>query len=155
LHSLRIPILLEAFPGARFIHIHRHPYKVAASSMHLWKVMARDNQLKGNTAGPTLEEVSEGVAKFYRIIEKDTKGLASDRYCEVSYEDLEKDPFTAIERIYSQFGMKYSTELESQIRSFRESTGDFKKNSYTFGEEEKEMVFLKMKNVFETYHYER
>jgi hypothetical protein len=154
-HSLRIPYLMEVFPGARFIHIHRHPYKVAASTMHLWKVMARDNQLKGKTYFPTLEEVAEGMEKFYSVIGRDAALLPEGRYCEVSYEELEKDPKGEIKKIYSLLGLEYTKDFEDRIRSFRESTRDFRKNSYTFGDAEEEVVFEKMKNVFEKYDYKR
>src|SRR4029077_672382 len=36
-HTARIRLLLELFPGARFVHVHRHPYTVFQSTKHLWK----------------------------------------------------------------------------------------------------------------------
>jgi hypothetical protein len=153
LHSLRIPILCETFPRARFIHLHRHPYKVVASSLHLWKVIARDNQLKGKPYIPELKEVTEGLIKFYSVIERDLAALPHERYCEVSYEALEADPVAEIKGIYKALGLEFTGKLEGSIRSFIEKSRDFKKNSYNFDDAQKAQVYQLMKKQFEHYHY--
>jgi omega-hydroxy-beta-dihydromenaquinone-9 sulfotransferase len=153
LHSLRIPILCEAFPRARFIHIHRHPYKVVASSLHLWKVMARDNQLKGKPYFPELKEVTEGLIKFYSVIERDLARLPAGRHCEVSYEELESEPVSAVKGIYHTLGLEFNDKFEDSIRSFIENKKNFKKNSYNFEASQKEQVYHMMRNQFEHYHY--
>jgi len=35
LHTARVPLLLEAFPDARFVHLHRDPYLVFQSTAHM------------------------------------------------------------------------------------------------------------------------
>ncbi len=111
-HSLRIPLLYELFPRAKFIYLHRHPYKVVASSLNLWKVMASDNQLKGKPYFPELDEVTNGLIKFYDVIGRDLAGLPSGTYCEVGYEALEADPVAEIKGIYKAIGL----ELRSGFR---------------------------------------
>jgi hypothetical protein len=152
-HSLRIPLLLETFPNARFIHIHRHPYKVAASSLNLWKVMAKDNQLKGKPYFPSLEEVVDGMDLFYREIEKGLAKLPMDRYCEVAYEDLEKDPVEEIRKVYARLGFNFSEDIEYRITAYLDRTRQFKKNSYTFGGSDKKIVFERLKKHFQRYQY--
>jgi omega-hydroxy-beta-dihydromenaquinone-9 sulfotransferase len=152
-HSLRIPFLCETFPRARFIYLHRHPYKVVASSMHLWKVMARDNQLKGKPCFPDLKEVTEGLKKFYPVIERDLASLPSERHCEVSYETLEADPVAAVIGIYSALGLEFTGITEGRIRSYIEKVSDFKKNLYNFDDDQKKQVYQLMKSQFEQYHY--
>jgi omega-hydroxy-beta-dihydromenaquinone-9 sulfotransferase len=36
-HTGRLDVLLEMFPAARFVHIHRDPYTVFQSSVHNWR----------------------------------------------------------------------------------------------------------------------
>lgn len=153
LHSLRIPFLCETFPGARFIYLHRHPYKVVASSLNLWKVIARDNQLKGKPYFPGLKEITEGLIKFYSVIERDLATLPEKRYCKVSYEALEADPVAEIKGIYKSLGLEFTAAFEGHIRSFLEKERDFKKNSYNFDDEQKAQVFHFMKKQFEHFHY--
>jgi len=153
LHSLRIPFLCETFPKARFIHLHRHPYNVVASSMHLWKVLALDNQLKGKAYFPELKEVTEGLEKFYSVIKRDLAALPPNRYCEVSFEALENDPVEEISGIYKSLGLEFTGDFEDQIRSYTEKLKDFEKNSYNFDDNQKEHVYHHMKKQFEQYHY--
>jgi omega-hydroxy-beta-dihydromenaquinone-9 sulfotransferase len=152
-HSLRIPFLLEAFPRARFIHLHRHPYKVVASSLHLWKVIARDNQLKGKRYSPELKEVTEGLAKFYSVIENDLAAVPRKSRTEVSFEVLEEDPVAAVKVIYKTIGLEFTNLFEDRIHSFMEKTKDFKKNSYDFDDTQKALVYQLMRKQFEHYHY--
>lgn len=152
-HSLRIPLLNELFPNAKFIYIHRHPYKVVASSMNLWKVMARDNQLKGKPYFPNLEEVTNGLVKFYEVIGRDLAKLPDGSYCEIGYEALEADPVAEIKNIYEALGIEFTQVFEGRLRSNLEKEKDFKKNSYTFDEEQKAQVYRLMKKQFEQYHY--
>jgi hypothetical protein len=152
-HSLRIPFLCEIFPKAKFIYLHRHPYKVVASSLHLWKVLAKDNQLKGKPYYPNLQEVTEVLIKFYTVIERDLAALPEGRYCEVSYERMEADPVEEVKRIYHAFRLDFTPDFEGKVRSYLEMQKDFIKNSYYFSEDQKEQVFLMMKKQFEQYHY--
>jgi hypothetical protein len=152
-HSLRIPLLLETFPGARFIHIHRHPYKVVASSLNLWKVMADDNQLKGRPYHPTLEEVTAGLQVLYDGIARDAALLPENRYCEVSYEALEKDPLGEIRKIYSKLGLSFGSDFERNATAYLETARHFVKNSYIFEEADKKFVREMMKRHFERYNY--
>jgi len=154
-HSLRIPLLLETFPKARFIHIHRHPYQVVASSMNLWKVLAKDNQLKGKLFTPSVEDVTEGLTRFYDTIGRELSRVPQDQKSEVYFQDLEDDPVGEIRRIYKELRLEFTPEFERQIRSFLEREKNFRKNSYTFGEQEREKVFLKMEKQFEQFNYLR
>lgn len=152
-HSLRIPFLCETFPRARFIYLHRHPFKVVASTLNLWKVIATDNQLKGKPYFPDLKEITEGLIKFYSVIERDLAALPEERYNVVSYEELEADPVAEVRGIYKSFGLEFTAAFERRIRSFLEKEKDFKKNSYNFDDNRKEQVYQLMKNQFEQYHY--
>ena len=152
-HSLRIPLIRETFPRAKFIYLHRHPYNVVASSLNLWNVMASDNQLKGKPYFPGLNEVTEGLIKFYDVIGRDLAGLPPGTYCEVGYEALEADPVAEIKGIYKAIGLEFNPAFEGHIRLNLAKEKDFKKNSYNFDEQQKAQVYHQMKKQFEQYHY--
>ena len=153
-HSLRIPLLNEIFPNAKYIYIHRHPYKVVASSLHLWKVMAKDNQLKGQPYFPKLEEVTRGLEKFYEVIDNELDALPMHSHCTVFYEDLESDPVREIRKIYKTFGIEFNDDFENRLHARLEQERDFRKNSYTFDEQQKSEVYRIMKTQFDQYQYQ-
>jgi hypothetical protein len=154
-HSLRIPLLRETFPHARFIYIHRHPFEVVPSSLHLWKVMADDNQLKGKPYHPSLEEVTEGLIKFYEIIERDLALIPRQDQCSVNYESLKTDPVAEVKKIYDKLGLNFSPDLEKNLTAHLEKEKDFKKNSYNFDDDQKARVFKMMQKQFKQFQYAR
>ena len=153
-HSLRIPLLLETFPKARFIHLHRHPCEVVASSLHLWKVMAGDNQLKGRPYFPSVKEVTAGLGLFHDVITRDLDILPAGSYCETAYRDLMQDPVSEIRRIYRVLGLECTPGFKERINGYLEKTRSFKKNTYNFGEEDKLLVYERLKKHFEHYQYQ-
>ncbi len=153
MHSLRIPLLLETFPNARFIYIHRDPCMVVASSLHLWKIMAKDNQLKGRCFFPGIEEVTDGLGLFYQVIEEELNKLDRSQYCTVTYEDLDANPVKEVRKVYQSFGLDFTPETENRIGRYREQTKHFRKNSYIFGEDEKQFVRQRLASRIEQYHY--
>jgi hypothetical protein len=154
-HSLRIPFLMEVFPKVRFIHIHRHPYRVVASSMNLWKVLTDDNLLKGKARYPQVEEVADGLNKFYELIRRDLQHVPEGRKSEIAYEDLIASPMRGLRKIYADLGIHVSNEFGDAVSSFLERNKDFKKNSYTFGEADQQKVYERMKKHFDHFNYQR
>ena len=45
-HTGRLPTLLELFPNAKFIHIHRNPYDVFLSTLHMHRTVLLRSQLQ-------------------------------------------------------------------------------------------------------------
>ena len=41
-HTGRLKQLSQWFPGAKFVHISRHPHKLVASTMRLWKLLDKN-----------------------------------------------------------------------------------------------------------------
>lgn len=153
-HSLRIPLLNELFPNARYIYLHRHPYKVVASSLHLWQVMAKDNQLKGKPYFPNIEEVTTGLRTFYEGIDRELALMPEGKFCRVSCEALEADPVKEIRMIYHVLGINFTEEFESRLDSHLRQQGNFTKNSYIFEDKQKELVYRIMKTQFDQYQYQ-
>ena len=45
-HTARVRVLLELFPDAKFVHIRRDPYVLFASTVNLWRTMAKKQGLQ-------------------------------------------------------------------------------------------------------------
>jgi hypothetical protein len=123
------------------------------SSLHLWKVLAKDNQLTGKPYFPSLDEVTGGLVKFYDIIERDLASVPQSDQFTVSYESLQADPIKEVQAIYNKLGLNFTADFKSKITDYLEKEKDFKKNSYNFDEGQKEKVFSRMKKQFGHYHY--
>lgn len=139
-HSLRIPLLLEMFPNAKFIHIHRDPLDVVPSTMHMWKVVGNENKLKNKQLNPGLKEVSIVYDKMLSKINTDLNRVDENAKVEVSFSELESDPLTTIKHIYNKLELNYSSGIEENIKTRISETKTYQKNIYQLSDSEKETI---------------
>ena len=104
-HTCRIKVLLELFPDARFVHIVRNPYEVFISTMHLWKSVYQACALQR----PEFDRLKDYIFDTYIYIDNtldQTRSLvARNRFCEIRYEDLVRDPVEQLRAIYERLEM--------------------------------------------------
>lgn len=130
-HSFRIDVLNEIFPKARYIHIIRHPHKVVPSTIRMWDIVGSQNAMNRKWTKPTIEDTSKLLYEMLNKVEADSKVIPENRYYELKFEDLEKDPAKEIELIYKQLNVQFSEEFKKQINEFLISVKDYQKNKYT------------------------
>jgi len=152
-HSLRLELLLEIFPNAKFIHIHRHPFKVIPSTINMWNIVARQNRLKGKWIEPKIEDVATVMDKMLDKIRLNLSQMPKDNYCEVSFEIFEKDPLNSLRTIYSEIGMNFTKDFEEKVKIYVSQLKSYKKNDYSIGEDEKELIQKILINQFNYYNY--
>jgi hypothetical protein len=126
----RIPLLLDLFPDAKFIHIHRNPYNVFASTVHLHERLMSICQLQRIR----IEQVERNVLAFYRGLMKkylaDRSLIPAENLVEVRYEDVECDPLPQLRGIYRRLGLPGFSYAEPAFRSYIKSIRGYRKNTY-------------------------
>ncbi len=129
-HSCRIPVLLEMFPDARFVHIVRDPYVVFPSTVNLWKTLyAKHGLQKPNNKGVD-EYVFETFTHLYGRLEEGKKQIRSDRFFEVRYEDLIRDPVGHLRRLYAQLDLGGFENVRPKIEKYLAEHADYQTNRY-------------------------
>jgi len=136
-HSFRIKTLNEIFPNARYIHIIRNPQKVVPSTIRMWDIVGRQNSMNSKWKKPTTKEASDLYKSMLLQIDEDLKTLPKNRYCEIKFEDLEKDPIRHIKDIYKHLNVQLSKEFEQQMNDFLIAVKEYQKNKYEMPEDEK------------------
>jgi hypothetical protein len=102
LHSFRIPILEELFPGARYIHITRHPAETFSSSMRMWRALrAHHGYQTADDAGLERHVLETGL-RLYGAIAEGRASVSDDRWCETRYEDLVAHPHEVLAHIHDK-----------------------------------------------------
>jgi len=147
-HSMRIPLLLEMFPKAKFIHIYRHPLEVIPSTIHMWDVVGRENVLKGKATKPKTEEVSLVFDRVMTTIREDLASVANEAKIEIGFRELEKTPMLTLEKIYDKLEIKASPKFEERIKDWLAETGSYQKNKYLLSETEKQIIERSLKQYF-------
>ena len=136
-HSLRMEVLNEIFPKARYINIIRHPHKVVPSTVLMWNIVGTQNAMNNHWEKPSVKEVSKLLYKMIQKVENDSSSLPKERYYEVKFEELEKNPVHEIKQIYDQLSVEFSEQFEKQISEFLISVQDYQKNKYLIPETDK------------------
>ncbi len=136
----RIKILLEMFPNAKFIHIHRNPIEVFLSTQNFYKKMLPPLQLQDISQ----EEVDLMIIKIYKEMMNDyfeQKALIpSSNLVEVSYEQLEKNPSEVLEYIYDTLHLEGYTEASPNFEKYTSNLKNYKKNKHVISRKQLDVL---------------
>lgn len=153
-HTARIRIILEMFPDARFVHIHRDPYKVFQSQRHFFDTAGWFTYLQR----PIIETIDEGILKrhetMYDAYFEDLPLVPKDRICELNFVDLETDPAGSIKEIYDSLSLNGYDEFAPKLERYVDSLKGYEKNDFgSLNNADKKMVAKHWKRSFETWGY--
>ena len=139
-HSLRINLLNEIFPNARYIHIIRHPYKVVPSTIRMWDIVGSQNAMNKKWNKPTTKEVTEMLLFMENHIQKAFKTLPKNRHSVIKFEELEQDPAKTVQSVYNDLGLHFAEDFKNELSLFLLSLKNYKKNTYILPQEDKEII---------------
>jgi hypothetical protein len=129
-HTGRIKLLLAMFPDARFVHIHRDPYVVFQSTKRQIQVSLRTMGLQHLD----LQHVDAVVIARYKIMYdaffEERALIPDDRFHEVSFEELEKDPLGQVRRIYDHLNVPDFNAMQPSLQRYVDSNVNYRKNTY-------------------------
>ena len=134
-HTSRIKLIKKLFPKAQFIYIHRHPYDVLRSAIH----MADTTYWYTYMNTPSADQILEFIMRQYEILydryeEGRQRLLLLDKdevdLIEISYDELCTDPIQTMKHIYKQLKWNMSKELEEQLEKELAGTKSYVKNQH-------------------------
>jgi hypothetical protein len=128
-NTCRIRLLLDLFPDARFVHIHRNPFNVFGSTCHwLWTTAPWYNLQRPRFDG--LEKrVLRTYREMYEVFFRERSLIPAGHYHEIGFEDLEAKPVAQMRRLYESLGLPDFGHVEPALRRYLQSLGDYKKNA--------------------------
>jgi hypothetical protein len=116
-HLLHLGNLLEVFPDARIIQLHRDPYKFVPSTCNM---INHDPFLVTKDSNPNkvgqqiLAKLSEWGKKSLDF----RKSTNSNNFCDIHYQDLVNQPIDIVKHIYDHFGMELPAEMEIKLNQW-------------------------------------
>lgn len=154
-HTARVKLLLETFPGARFVHIHRNPLTVFQSSIHhlesiLWRTTLQR---------PPLDEVIEQsiLARYREMYDayfSERELIPAGQLHELSFEDLERDAAGEVRKIYERLNLAGFDALAPRLTQYLERLRGYEKNAHPQVEESwREQVASLWRDCFEAWGY--
>lgn len=153
-HTARIRTILEIFPNARFVHIHRDPYAVFQSQRHFFDTAGWYTYLQT----PDLDAIDEGILqrheKMYDAYFEDLALIPKGRMTEVRFDALEADPVGQVAGIYDRLGLEHFARFRPRLESYASSLSGYQKNSFVkLDDATRQMVAERWKRSFETWGY--
>jgi len=152
-HTYRIRLLVEALPGAKFIHIYRDPVTVFVSALHMFTIIRSQVGLTRADNSRLEQRIIDDMLLCYRRVWEDRAILAPDQFHEVRFEDLEKQPITELEKIYRKLRLGGFELVRPKVEAYLASISDYRKNVYEIPAEKRRQLAAKLAPILEAYGY--
>lgn len=152
-HTARIKTLAPMFPGAIFIHIVRDPYVVYSSTVNLWRSLYKTHGLQTPTCDGLEEQVLQTFTHLYERLEEGKKVLGPERFYELRYEDLIKDPVGEMKKIYDHFHLGGFEAFLPRLQAYLATIKGYETNRYELPESQRSTIATRWSAVIHRYGY--
>lgn len=156
-HTGRIRFLSKMYPGAKFVHISRHPYAVFPSMQRCWQALYEAQGFQIRTEyGPEFDEfVHRTYEAMYDDYDLQTAELAPENYCDIRYEKLAADPVASLKAIYQQLELDGYDQMLPELEKYLETQKDYQPNQLSLPPERKAEIDDRWGWYFERFGYEK
>jgi omega-hydroxy-beta-dihydromenaquinone-9 sulfotransferase len=156
-NTARIKLLLELFPDARFVHIHRNPYDVFRSTTHTWKTAGPWWQLQRTNYSDD-EAINRQLLQQTKILYDgyfaERSVIPAGRLHEIAFDDLERDPIEQMRNTYEALCLPDFQHVAAPLTAYVNSLAGYRKN--TFAElpaELRRRVYQELRQCFNEWGY--
>jgi len=155
-HTGRIRLILDIFPDARFVHIYRNPYDVFRSTQNLFDKLVVGERLQEPADGQMKQGILRRYVDMYDALFEDIDLIPDGHYCEVRFEDLEKDMVSEVTKIYDALHLPTFERVRPKLQAYMASKANYMKNPPTpLPEDVRAQIAGRWKRSFIAWGYER
>lgn len=129
-HTARIRLLLDLFPEARFVHIHRDPYAVFSSWQHNHHTTSWYMCLQKPTFDQTDDEILKGGQVIFDAFLAERHLIPPGRLVDVSYENLKDRPMEVVRGIYDGLGLPGFEAFRPRLQAYLDSLAGYRTNRF-------------------------
>lgn len=130
-HTARIKLLLEMFPGARFVHIHRNPSTVFQSSKKTFLVVMELNRLQRLQTDGFDDWLIDQYRRMYDAFFEERGLIPTGQYHEIGFEELQANPLEEMRKTYSALNLPDFSQAEPALKKYLDSIAGYKKNEFS------------------------
>ncbi len=116
-HLFFLKELLNAFPDAGIIWLHRAPCRAIPSMCSLSHLL-RSNYSEVSNFGETGKIWFESILENLRTALDTRRAFGDERFYDLQYSDLIRNPIQEVGKIYSHFELPFSPEMEVAVKSW-------------------------------------
>ena len=150
----RTAILHRLFPDAKFVHIVRNPFVVYQSMSHMYETMLPICQMDDADAGDVARAIRDSYVSMMKQYMLEREFIPEGHLAEIRYEDLERDPLTELERMYSELGLPGWEQVREKVVVYLRNVAGYQKNVYQIDSQTIEVVNREWGFAIEEWGYE-
>ncbi|MDQ3623713.1 MAG: sulfotransferase [Verrucomicrobiota bacterium] len=153
-HTARIRLLLEMFPGARFVHIHRDPYTVFQSFRHYFDTAMWYTYLQRPDTPGIDDRIIQRYTLLYDAFFEERDLIPPERFHELRFEDLERDPVGQVQLLYERLKLPGFGAFRPKLEDYVASLAGYRKNQFSQLEpESRQKLARAWRRSFEEWDY--
>jgi hypothetical protein len=149
----RIKQILELFPDAKFIHIHRNPYEVYYSNEKLYETLLPIFSFHKIENNKIENFIIDSYKQSYQKYLKEISLIMPGNLTTISYQDFIGSPLNTLQKVYKDLKLDNfkdaSPEIEFELRSYK----NYQTNKHLMEEETKRKIYKEWFFFFETFGY--
>lgn len=130
LHTARVPLLLEAFPDAVFVHVHRNPYKVFVSTRNMELKVEPLFRYQRAVPGTLEDRILWRYRALYDAFLEDRHLVSEGKLIEISYRQLVDQPLATLQSVYAALGLPDFEPARPALEAYLQSLRGYKRNVY-------------------------
>ena len=152
--TARVQLLLEMYPNAKFVFIHRNPYEVFASNRRFWDV-AQDIYTIGKYRSANIDEnILSTYAKTMDQYLAQRSMVSDNQLVEVAYDDFIQHPVLQTQRIYEQLELEGFDHCQPSMSKFARAQKSFVRLSHQLNEADTSLVNTRWGKYLEAWNYQ-
>ncbi len=129
-HTARIELILEAFPEAKFLHIHRNPYEVYQSFVHMAQRVIPIWGLQKFDFSQVHQMVLSQYRSLYEAYLHQREKIPSGQHYELAYEELIANPVLQLEKAYKHLQLPDFEIARPRLEAYLETTKNYQRNKH-------------------------
>lgn len=154
-HTARIPLLLELFPDARFIHIHRNPYRVFQSNLHM---LTEGLPLAKMQSGDLPEPEEFVIERYNRLHDAYFAGrdlIPEGHLVDIRFETLAADPIRTMEGVYRALDLGAFEPVRPVLEAEQTQMRGYAQNRYRpLTDQTRARLAQSWRRSFDTWNYD-
>lgn len=153
-HTFRIPVLQRLFPGAVFVHIVRNPYRVYASTVHLWHSVSGRFALQAPDFSGLQGYVLQLMLRAHAAVARAKPLVPPARFYALRYEDLVARPVETMSHLYQSLDLGDArTTVLPALEGYLAQRSRYRTNPLRLGPAETAAVQTTCRALFSDYGY--
>ena len=129
-NTARVRLILELFPDARFVHIHRHPHEVYRSQLHFCETVLWHTYLQRPDHATLPHVVLKRYRRVFEALFRDIPLIPAGRFHEIAFTELEREPVAVLEKTYEALGLSDFETVRGPLAKYVASLEGYEKNRF-------------------------